>query len=150
MKRNEESPSARSLRPLPSNIDRDRDLQALRAAWVHLLTGLAGAISFLILFAWLSEEVFEGELQQFDSRVRAMVHAFSTPQLTGVMQALTFLGSLQFLSALFIVFVILFLARGMRRAAMWFAVAVGGSVILDAVLKLAFHRSRPVPFFGVA
>ena len=150
MKRGEESLTENSPRPLASKIEMDRDLQALRAASIQLLGGLACAVSFLILFAWLSEEVFEGELQQFDSRVRAMVHAFSTPQLTGVMQVLTFLGSLQFLSALFIVFVILFLARGMRRAAMWFAVAVGGSVILDAVLKLAFHRSRPVPFFGVA
>src|SRR6202140_2118953 len=150
MKYGKGSPNASSLRSPAPQIEMSRDLQALRAAWVQLLGGLACAISFLILFAWLSEEVFEGELQQFDSRVRAMVHAFSTPQLTGVMQALTFLGSLQFLSALFIVFVILFLARGMRRAAMWFAVAVGGSVILDAVLKLAFHRSRPVPFFGVA
>jgi len=150
MKRGEESPSENRSRPLVSKIEMERDVQALRAASIQLLGGLASAISFLILFAWLSGEVFEGELQQLDSSVRAMVHAFSSPQMTRVMQALTFLGSLEFLSALFVLFVILFLAQGMRRAAMWFAVAAGGSEILDAVLKLAFHRSRPVPFFGAA
>src|ERR1700682_2529071 len=128
MKRGEESPSASSLRPPAQQIEMGRDLQALRAASVQLLGGLACAISFLILFAWLSEEVFEGELQQFDSRVRTTVHAFSSPQMTKMMQGVTFMGSLGFLSALFVLVVMLFFARGMRRAAMWFAVAVAGSV----------------------
>src|ERR1700687_5141567 len=111
MKRGKESPSENRSRPLASKIEMERDLQALRAASVQLLGGLACAISFLILFAWLSEEVFEGELQQFDSRVRTTVHAFSSPQLTGAMQAVTFLGSLGFLSALFLLFVVLFFAQ---------------------------------------
>jgi undecaprenyl-diphosphatase len=104
----------------------------------------------LILFAWLSEEVFEGDLQQFDLRVRAMVHSYSNPQLTKVMQSLTFLGSIGFLSTLFVILVVVFLVRGLKGPAMWLAVAVGGSVILDLSLKLAFQRARPVPFFGPA
>lgn len=150
MKRSEELPGTGSLRQPAPEIEIDGDLHALRDASGHLLVGLVCAVSFLILFAWLSEEVFEGDLQQFDFRVRTMVHAYSSPSLTRVMEALTFLGSIGFLSALFVLLVILFLARGMRSAAMWLAVAVGGSVILDLSLKLAFHRARPVPFFGPA
>jgi undecaprenyl-diphosphatase len=36
----------------------------------------------------------------------------------------------------------------LKRVAIWFTVAVVGSEILDEILKLVFHRARPVPFFG--
>ena len=148
MKRGEESPVARTLkRPaVPGEID--RDFQAIRESRFQLLGGLACAISCVILFAWLAEEVFEGDLQRFDSVVRAMIHAHSGPELTRIMQGLTFLGSSAFLAALFVLLVMLFLARGMRLAAMWLAVAACGSVVLGVSLKLAFQRARPVPFFG--
>ena len=134
----------------PTQIEIEADLRVVKDASVPLLGGLAGAVSFLILFAWLSEEVFEGTLQQFDFRTRTSVHAFSNPQLTTVMQALTFLGSIGFLSTLFIMLTIVFLVAGLHRSAVWLAVAAGGSVVLDVSLKLAFHRPRPVPFFGTA
>jgi undecaprenyl-diphosphatase len=133
-----------------TKIQINRDLKAVRAASVRLLGGLACAVSFLILFGWLSEEIFEGELRQFDFRVRTMVHAYSSPPMTRIMQGLTFLGSIGFLSVLFTILIIVFLARGLHRPAIWLAVAVGGSVVLDVSLKLAFHRARPVPFFGAA
>jgi undecaprenyl-diphosphatase len=148
MKHAEEPSDASSMSRSAPKIEINDELQALRGASVQLLVGLASAVSFLILFGWLSEEVFEGELQQFDFRVRTLVHAYSNPPLTSIMQALTFLGSIGFLSALFTILVFVFLARGLKRPAIWLAVAVGGSVVLDVSLKLAFHRARPVPFFG--
>jgi undecaprenyl-diphosphatase len=126
----------------------DHALRAVRDASGRLLGSLGGAAAFLILFAWLSEEVFEGSLQQFDLRTRAMVHGFSTPQLTKLMQALTFLGSVGFLAVLFAICIAVFLVAGWKHAAVWLAVAMGGSAVLDVSLKLAFHRARPVPFFG--
>jgi undecaprenyl-diphosphatase len=132
----------------PVQIEIEDELKVVKDASILLLGVLACAVSFLILFAWLSEEVFEGALQQFDLRIRSAVHAFSTPQLTTVMQALTFLGSIGFLSALFIILTIVFLMAGLHRSAVWLAVAAGGSIVLDVSLKLAFHRPRPVPFFG--
>lgn len=125
-----------------------RGLRAVWDSWGRLLGSLSCAALFLILFAWLSEEVFEGEMQQFDSRIRMAVHGFATPQLTKLMQALTFLGSIGFLFVLFSVCIAVFFAAGWKRAAIWLAVAVGGSLVLDLLLKLAFHRARPVPFFG--
>ena len=126
----------------------DRDHRAVWDSWGPLLGSLAGAALFLALFAWFSEEVFEGEMQQFDSRIRMMVHGFTTTHLTNLMQALTFLGSIGFLFVLFLVSDAVFFAVGWKRAAIWLAVAVGGSLVLDVSLKLAFHRTRPVPFFG--
>ena len=150
MKPGEEPPDASGTSRSALKLDLDHDLEALRGASIQLLAGLACAVSLLILFAWLAEEVFEGDLQPLDLRVRTMVHAYSNPQLTRIMQALTFLGSTGFLSVLFTILIIVFLARGLKRPAIWLAVAVGGSVVLDISLKLAFHRARPVPFFGPA
>src|SRR6266566_83316 len=150
MERGEEPPNANILKQLGQKIEFDRDLREVWDAWRQLLGSLACAALFLILLAWLSEKVFEGSLQQFDSRTRMLVHGFSTPLLTRLMQALTFLGSIGFLFVLLLVFIAVFLAAGWKRAAIWLCVAVGGSVVLDVSLKFAFHRARPVPFFGTA
>jgi undecaprenyl-diphosphatase len=150
MQRGDEPPNATRLKKPSPRIEIDRDLRAVWDASGQLLGSLACAILFLALFAWLSDGVFEGNLQQFDSHTRMMVHEFSAPQLTRLMQALTFLGSIGFLFVLFLVIVAIFFVAGWKRAAIWLAVAVGGSVVLDVSLKLAFHRARPAPFFGTA
>ena len=127
----------------------DRDLRGIWDAWRSFTVSLVCSIFFLIIFAWLSEEVFEGELQRFDFSIRMKVHEFFSPQLTKFMQAMTFLGSIGFLTALFAVLVAVLLFKGMKRPAVWLTIAAGGSVILDVSLKLSFHRTRPVPFVGV-
>jgi len=126
----------------------DRDLRGIWDSSRSLLISLASATAFLILFTWLSEEVFEGELQHVDMGVRMKVHEFFSPSLTKFMQAMTFLGSIGFLTALFAILVAIWLLRGKKRPAAWLAIAVGGSVVLDVALKLTFHRSRPTPFVG--
>jgi undecaprenyl-diphosphatase len=150
MERGEDPSDAGRSRGPGLKVRLDHDLDAIRAASGKLLGSLACAALFLFLFAWLSEEVFEGGLQQFDFRIRTTVHGFSTPQLTRLAQALTFLGSIGFLTVLFAACVAALLAAGWKRHAIWLAVAVGGSVVLDVSLKLAFHRPRPVAFFGTA
>jgi len=127
----------------------DRDLRGIWDASRSLIISLACSAFFLILFAWLAEEVFEGGLQRFDSGVRMKVHEFFSPQLTQFMQSMTFLGSIGFLTTLFAIIVAVWLAKGMKRPAVWLMIAAGGSVILDVSLKLSFHRTRPVPFVGV-
>lgn len=133
----------------PGRLTEERDLRVIWDASRSLIISLVCSAFFLILFAWLSEEVFEGELQRFDSGVRMKVHEFFSPQLTKFMQDMTFLGSIGFLATLFAILVIMWLAKGMKRSAAWLIIAAGGSVILDISLKLSFHRTRPVPFVGV-
>src|ERR1700680_4051522 len=87
----------------------DRDLRGIWDASRSLLISLVCAAFFLILFVWLSEGVFEGGLQRFDFGVRMKVHEFFSPQLTKFMQAMTFLGSIGFLTALFAIIVTLWL-----------------------------------------
>lgn len=126
----------------------DRNFVGMWDASRSLIISLVCSAFFLILFAWLSEEIFEGGLQRFDFSVRMKVHEFFSPQLTKFMQDMTFLGSIGFLTTLFFVIEAVWLVKGMKRPAVWLLIAVGGSVILDVSLKLSFHRTRPVPFVG--
>ena len=131
------------------NFVDDTSLRGVLRSWRALLVSLASSALFLILFTWLSEEVFEGELQRFDIAVRMKVHEFFSPQMTKFMQTMTFLGSIGFLFTLFTVISVYWIIRKKYRPAAWLAMAAVGSVILDVSLKLSFHRPRPVPFVGM-
>ena len=133
---------------MPEQRVSDRDLTGLWDAARPLLFSLCCTALALILFAWLADAVFEGQLKRFDLGVRARVHELFNPDVTTFMQAMTFLGSIVFLTSLFVVIVAVWLLMGKRRPAAWLAIAVGGSVVLDLSLKLSFHRTRPVPFIG--
>ena len=142
-----------SMINVPESSERsidDRDLAGIWDASRSLAISLACSVFFLIFFAGLSAEVFGGRLERFDSIVRMKVHELFSPQVTRFMQDMTFLGSIAFLTTLFAILVAIWLAKGMKRPAVWLMIAVGGSVILDVSLKLSFHRLRPVPFVGVA
>lgn len=125
------------------------DLRDIRDSSRSLLVSLFCSVSFLILFAWISSAVFADKLERFDIAARTTVHNFFSPDVTKFMLLMTFMGSISFLTALFIVIVAVWLAIGRKRPVAWLIVAVGGSIILDSSLKLAFHRQRPVPFVGV-
>ena len=53
-----------------------------------LVIGFLVAIGVVLLFAWLAEEVNEGETLRFDEHVRNIVHAHSSPALTSAMQSM--------------------------------------------------------------
>lgn len=132
-----------------AQVAKDRDLRDIRDASRSLILSLACSVFFLLLFAWISREVFADKLERFDTAVRMTVHGFFSPDATRFMQLMTFLGSISFLTVLFVGIVGVWLAIGMKRPAVWLIVAVGGSIVLDTSLKLSFHRERPIPFVGV-
>lgn len=113
-----------------------------------LLVSLGISAAALALFAALAEEVFEGDAARFDHHVRAMVHSLAGPALTSAMLAISFLGSPVFLASLFVALILIFVVVKWLRAALWFAAAMAGALVLDVTLKLLFHRVRPMAFFG--
>jgi undecaprenyl-diphosphatase len=115
-----------------------------------LLAGLALAALFLVLFGWLSEEVMENETVRFDSEIRTLVHEPSGPALTHAMEFVSNAGSPASITVLTLTAGALFWCFGKRRDTKYLAIAVIGAMILNSLLKLSFHRPRPVPFFGLA
>jgi undecaprenyl-diphosphatase len=113
-----------------------------------LLGALLIAVAALFVFGWLAEEMLEGDTRQFDAFVRTAVHQLATPGLTRLMQVFSFFGSVAAVTAMCLVAVcVSFYFRQARTGAL-LAITMLGAAALDAALKFAFHRPRPVPFFG--
>jgi undecaprenyl-diphosphatase len=116
---------------------------------IAVVASLAIAVLALFIFGWLGNEVLRGDTQHFDQAVRNWVHQFASPGMTRAMSFISLLGYNILALELLIAFGFFAWLRW-RRAAVWLAIATTGSMVLDAALKYAYHRARPVAFFGVA
>ena len=132
----------------PAKVQKTSRLAVLTGA--ILSTGMALAVSAILFFAWIAEEVFEGESTAFDNTVRKFIHKFAANWLTAVMQFFSFLGSTAFLSAATILLLLLFLFKRQSRSAVLLAIVMIGAIILNYTLKINFGRVRPEPFFHTA
>jgi len=121
----------------------------VRSERILLLAGLLSALGALLFFAWIAEEMLEGDTARFDSAVTSAVHAHSSALLTSVMKALTVLGSSAVMTPLAILTLIFCYMRREFYALKTMAAAFGGALILEFLLKWVFHRPRPVPFFDL-
>jgi membrane-associated phospholipid phosphatase len=121
--------------------------QKLKSGFL-LLRGLLIAATALFVFGWLAEEMLEGDTQRFDAFVRSAVHQLATPGLTRLMQAFSFLGSVAAVTILCLVAICVSLCFRRARTAALLAITMLGVAALDVALKQAFHRPRPVAFFG--
>lgn len=114
---------------------------------VVTLASLATAVLSLFFFAWIAESVSRDRTEGFDLAVRNGLHHYASPGLTHAMVAISFLGGDGLVLAAFLSFAV-FLGLRWRRAALWLLTTILGALVLDVALKYAFHRPRPVPFFG--
>jgi undecaprenyl-diphosphatase len=131
---------------LPKSNDKD---EREKAKSVFLLLGaLLVAATALFVFGWLAEEMLEGDTQQFDAFVRTAVHQLATPGLTRLMQVFSFLGSVAAVTTMCLVAICVSLYFRHARTAALLAITMLGVAVLDVALKHAFHRPRPVAFFG--
>ena len=54
-----------------------------------LFLGLASAAGSIIFFAWVAEEVLEGDMRMFDETVRNFIHGLANDWLTFLMKFIT-------------------------------------------------------------
>jgi undecaprenyl-diphosphatase len=110
---------------------------------------MASALLSIGLFAWLAEEVFAGGTASFDEAIRVYVHQFAADGLTRAMTLISFLGSTIFLTSISVLIALLFLWLRRYRSAVLFSATMLGSSILNYGLKIAFARTRPIPYFDL-
>jgi membrane-associated phospholipid phosphatase len=120
-----------------------------RSERVVLILGFLLAVCALLFFSWIAEEMLEGDTIQFDSQVRSAVHAHSTDQLTTIMKFLTFFGSSVVMAPLAALTLAVCYFKREFYALKMLAATFAGAAVLELVLKRAFHRARPVPFFDL-
>ena len=114
-----------------------------------MILSYAGALAALVLFERLADEISEGDTLRFDQAVRGFLHGFASPGLTALMKVLTEIGTLTLALPFTVGASVALWYCGRRRAAILMAVTMAGSLVLMYVLKILFHRQRPVPYFGI-
>ena len=112
------------------------------------LVGLAVAAAALFLFGWLADEMLEGDTLAFDLHVRAAAQAVASPGLTHALILVSRIGGPGVLAPLGGMLTAVFLWRRWWRGAILLPLAMVGASVLNAVLKLAFHRARPEALYG--
>jgi len=88
-----------------------------------------------------------GKTAGFDATIRNAVHSLAFPALTRAMEAITLFGEVVLIPAGALA-VWRLIAAGRKRAAALLVISVAGGEALDQILKLLFHRPRPLAFFG--
>jgi len=109
--------------------------------------GFIAAASALLFFAWLAEEMLEGDTLLFDNTVRGFVHSHSNGSLTALMRALTYAGSTLVIGTLTVIVLAIFLIGRHWWSTVVFAVMMAGAMLLNFVLKTSFARDRPNTYF---
>jgi undecaprenyl-diphosphatase len=149
------SPSDRDAPRLPADPSTAGPLPAAAGApapraSLALVAGFGILVACLVVLGSIAETLREGELYLMDQAATPFLHAHSSPALDAIMNALTTLGSTAVAVPLFVVAVVVLTVRHRPGSALFVAVAAGGSLLLNEVMKLYFHRPRPgVPWAHV-
>src|SRR5262249_12831819 len=104
--------------------------------------GFVAAGTLLLLLAEFHEEITEPWLSQLDQLTMATIHRWASPGLDKMMFGLSFVGSWKFMPVAAVVVSIVLAWRRCARELLLFALALGGSAILNLGLKAWFHRVR--------
>ncbi|MBA3387715.1 MAG: phosphatase PAP2 family protein [Chthoniobacterales bacterium] len=112
---------------------------------LHLTVGLL----IMVLFAWCFSEIAEDLVPNAgavaaDQGVTNWFQAQGQPQLTAIMQVVTFFGSVGFVTGASIACGLLLAARRAWDWLLALAFTMLGGSLLNILLKHLFHRQRPV------
>ncbi len=130
-------------RPAPAQLS----LSRRRRLWwgvVSIVTlGLVASAATLLLLTEAHSEIIEPQTQSTDVALLNQTHTFANPTTTMFMQAFTTLGSVQGLATIVLLGAIILYLRRAWVEALALIAALFGAGVLDAILKVWFHRDRP-------
>jgi undecaprenyl-diphosphatase len=115
----------------------------LGLATTTIVAGFAGLAAMLVVLGSIAQGVRAQEVFALDTWATPFLHSIASPLLDWVMLRLTDIGSSLVIVPLFVVATAALIWGRRYGAATFLAVAIGGSVLLDATMKLIFERPRP-------
>ncbi|MBD7984018.1 phosphatase PAP2 family protein [Sporosarcina sp. Sa2YVA2] len=110
----------------------------------RLLLALTLCILFGGMFAYIARGIRRETITDFDSAIITIVQGWEADWLTPIMKAFTFIGSTTVVLFLIVAgfAILLFVVRN-RAEAFFFFFALGGTGVLNQILKFIFKRERP-------
>lgn len=100
-------------------------------------------LAFSVLFIYISRHVSGVDILTFDQTIITFVQSFISDQLTGLMVAVSFLGSIKFITSSIIVLSILLLLNKKWALVFFLMGSSGIGALLNKLLKWYFKRERP-------
>ncbi len=105
--------------------------------------GFAGLVAALVVFGSLADGVRDQEVFALDAWATPFLHSIASPTTDLLFNTLTAMGSSIVVLPIFVVVLALLLMRRRFGAGLFLSVALGGSLVIDALTKLIFQRPRP-------
>jgi len=112
---------------------------------LHLTVGLSVSMIFVWIFGGITEDILTGDpFVAVDQWVVGEVLYFRSPLASNAMQAITQLGGTTVLSLSSLAVIAYLVLKRHFDKAIGFCVALVGGSLLVSILKIAFHRPRPI------
>jgi undecaprenyl-diphosphatase len=122
----------------------DLVVNRLQAVGISLVAGLLFSATIVIVFGLLAREVFlTARAGPLDSEITLFVRGLQTPTRDNLALLLTFFGSHLFLIPATLLVAAVLRGKGHPTPALLFFASVAGGFVLNALLKISFHRARP-------
>ncbi len=121
-------------------------LVAHKAALLLLLVSFVGP---WVIFINVAEDIWESGGFIGDQAILRWAHAHSSPLLDRWAVGLTSVGGPLPMLGLSAVLLAIFWGRGLHREARFFLLGVGGAMLLNVLVKLAFGRPRPALWVSI-
>lgn len=117
-------------------------MEAYSLIFVEIISGMALSITSFLFFIAFAEDVLEKEKIFTDTVISQAIYAARTPELTSLMQFLSFLGGEFLIFASIFVGLLLFL-KGHRRELALFVFAITVGLLLNNSIKFILKVPRP-------
>jgi undecaprenyl-diphosphatase len=114
----------------------------VRTALVTVAAGFIALLACLVVLGLLAESIRDREVIVLDTIATPFLHGLASTALDSVMQAATFMGSNLAFPPLFAIAIIWLILAHRPREALFLAIACGGSLVLNELMKVFFARPR--------
>jgi membrane-associated phospholipid phosphatase len=122
----------------------DLVVNRLQAVGISLVAGLLFSAAIVVVFGLLAREVFlTARAGTLDRGITLLVRGLQTPTQDNLAIVVSFFGSHLFLIPATILVALILRAKGHPTSALLFFASVAGGFVLNALLKITFHRARP-------
>jgi membrane-associated phospholipid phosphatase len=129
--------------PLGGTPSAAPESEEVRRAGPLLAAGFLALLGCALVFAILADAVRSSETFALDTVGNAFMHGFASPAMDVVMNIASSIGLDIGLFVVAAIAGIILVGRRRHREALFIAVVLAGSILLNSAMKLFFHRARP-------
>lgn len=111
---------------------------------LHLVIGLFVAMIAIVAFDYVEDQVFSThDIRHADAQAQMIARRLVSPRMTSVMQTISMFGTLPALVSLSLIVIAWLLKVKSHRRLYAFVATMAGGALLNALMKLYYHRARP-------